>query len=102
MHERMARRLELETQLRDALAQDQFEVHYQPVVHSATGTIIGAEALLRWRHPQRGLLTPESFLTVSEEMGLMEPLGDWILRRACIQAQEMAADRSGAGRSPLP
>ena len=88
MHDRMVRRLELETELRDALAQDQFEVHYQPVVHSATNVIIGAEALLRWRHPQRGLLTPDSFLSVSEEMGLMEPLGDWILRRACIQANE--------------
>jgi diguanylate cyclase (GGDEF)-like protein len=88
MHDRMVRRLELETELRDALAQDQFEVHYQPVVHSATNVIIGAEALLRWRHPQRGLLTPDSFLSVAEEMGLMEPLGDWILRQACIQAKE--------------
>jgi diguanylate cyclase (GGDEF)-like protein len=86
MHERMVRRLELETELRDALAQDQFELHYQPVVHSATGAITGAEALLRWRHPQRGLLTPDVFLLVAEEMGLMESLGDWILRHACIQA----------------
>ncbi len=88
MHDRLVMRLELETELRDALAQDQFEVHYQPVVHSATNAIIGAEALLRWRHPHRGLLAPDAFLSVSEEMGLMEPLGDWILRRACVQAKE--------------
>ncbi len=88
MHDRVVKRLELETELRDALAQDQFEVFYQPVVHSATGAIIGAEALLRWRHPRRGLLTPDAFLAVSEEMGLMESLGDWILRQACVQANE--------------
>jgi diguanylate cyclase (GGDEF)-like protein len=88
MHEQTEKRLELETQLRDALDRNQFEVHYQPVVHSGTEAIVGAEALLRWRHPQRGLLTPDQFLAVSEEIGLMEPLGDWILRQACHQAVE--------------
>ena len=87
MHERATMRLELELELRDALDGDQFEVHYQPVVHTGTGAIVGAEALMRWRHPQRGLLAPDQFLAVSEEMGLMNPLGDWILRQACHQAQ---------------
>jgi diguanylate cyclase (GGDEF)-like protein len=88
MHARTVRRLELETELRDALEADQFEVYYQPVVHTVTGAIVGAEALLRWRHPRRGLLTPDQFLVVAEEIGLMEPLGDWVLQRACVQAME--------------
>ena len=87
MEERAIRRLELETQLRDALVDEQFEVYYQPVVHSGMHTIIGAEALLRWRHPQRGLLTPDDFLAVSEDIGLIATLGDWVLRQACRQAQ---------------
>jgi diguanylate cyclase (GGDEF)-like protein len=88
MHARTVRRIELETELRDALEADQFEVYYQPVVHTVTGAIVGAEALLRWRHPRRGLLTPDQFLVVAEEIGLMEPLGDWVLQRACVQAME--------------
>ncbi len=87
MEERAIRRLELETQLRDALVDEQFEVYYQPVVHSGMHTIIGAEALLRWQHPQRGLLTPDEFLAVSEDIGLIATLGDWVLRQACRQAQ---------------
>jgi diguanylate cyclase (GGDEF)-like protein len=88
MHARTVRRLELETELRDALEADEFEVYYQPVIHTVTGAIVGAEALLRWRHPRRGLLAPDQFLAVAEEIGLMEPLGDWVLQRACAQAVE--------------
>ena len=87
IEQRTIRRLELETQLRDAVVGGQFEIHYQPVVHSGLDSVIGAEALLRWRHPQRGLLTPDEFLAVSEDMGLMGLLGDWVLRQACHQAQ---------------
>jgi diguanylate cyclase (GGDEF)-like protein len=87
MEERTIRRLELETQLRDALANGEFEVHYQPVVHSGLDTIVGAEALVRWRHPVRGLLTPDQFLAVSEDIGVIGPLGDWVLRQACHQAK---------------
>ena len=87
MEERTIRRLELETQLRDALANGEFEVHYQPVVHSSLDTIVGAEALVRWRHPERGLLTPDQFLAVSEDIGVIGPLGDWVLRQACHQAK---------------
>ena len=87
MEKRTIQRLELETQLRDALANGEFEVHYQPVVHSGLDTIVGAEALVRWRHPERGLLTPDQFLAVSEDIGVIGPLGDWVLRQACHQAQ---------------
>jgi EAL domain-containing protein (putative c-di-GMP-specific phosphodiesterase class I) len=88
MHERTMQRLELETELRDAFDDDQFEIYYQPVVHSGTGAIVGAEALVRWRHPLRGVLAPDQFLVVLEEMGLMEPVGEWILNQACRQAYE--------------
>ena len=63
-------------------------MYYQPVVHSGTGVIVGSEALVRWLHPRHGLLTPDKFLVASEEIELMEPLGDWILHKACGQAQE--------------
>ena len=86
MHERTTQRLELETELRDALDDDQFEIYYQPVVHSGTGAIVGAEALLRWRHPLRGVLAPDQFLAELEEMGLMETVGEWVLQQACRQA----------------
>ncbi len=91
MEEQTIRRIELETQLRDAVANHQFEVHYQPVVHAGLDVIIGAEALIRWRHPERGLLTPDEFLAVSEDIGLMGSLGDWVLREACHQAQQWQA-----------
>ena len=86
MGERRAARLQLETELRDALQREQFELYYQPVVHLQTGAIIGTEALLRWNHPQRGLLGPAQFLSTSEEIGVIVALGDWILRKACHQA----------------
>jgi diguanylate cyclase (GGDEF)-like protein len=88
MQVRVTDRLELETELRDALGVDQFEVYYQPVVHMGTGAIVGAEALLRWRHPRRGLLAPAEFLDAAERMGLMDLLGDWVLQQACTQARE--------------
>ena len=88
MEERTMQRLQLEIQLRDTLAGGQFELHYQPVVHAGVDTIIGAEALLRWRHPLRGLLAPDDFLAVSEDIGLMVMLGDWVLRQACEQARQ--------------
>ncbi len=88
MHDRRIERFHLETELRDALDGDQFEVYYQPVVHTATGATIGAEALLRWNHPERGVLAPDEFLAAAEEIGLMVPLGNQILRRACEQAEE--------------
>ena len=80
-------RLALENDLRRALAAEEFERHYQPEISARTGKIAAAEALLRWRHPTKGLLSPSSFITLAEETGLMIPLGEWVLREACRQAK---------------
>jgi diguanylate cyclase (GGDEF)-like protein len=87
MHASMVRRLDLETDLRDGLARDEFEVYYQPIVNMGTGTIVGAEALVRWQHPRRGLLAPVDFLATCEELGLLELVGEQVLLKACDQAR---------------
>ena len=86
LHVQMVRRLEVETELRDAVDRDEFEAHYQPIVHMGTGAVIGLEALARWHHPRRGLLTPAAFLVSCQELGLMQTLGERLLRTACRQA----------------
>jgi diguanylate cyclase (GGDEF)-like protein/PAS domain S-box-containing protein len=80
-------RMHLENDLRSAVDHDQFLLHYQPQMELATGRIIGAEALLRWQHPQRGLVMPAAFIPVAEETGLILPIGEWALRTACMQAR---------------
>jgi diguanylate cyclase (GGDEF)-like protein/PAS domain S-box-containing protein len=75
-----------EGELRDAVAHEQFEVHYQVVVDVKTRRVWGVEALVRWRHPTRGLITPDQFIPLAESTGLIGPLGDWILQRACADA----------------
>ncbi len=84
--ERRAARLQLEAELRHAVQRQEFELYYQPFVHLHTGEIIGVEALLRWNHPELGVLGPGAFLAAAEEIGLLGALDDWVLHRACVQA----------------
>ena len=82
-----SQRLVMETALHKALDRNQLELHYQPQFDCDSGRLIGFEALLRWRHPERGLLAPEAFLGIAEETGLIIPIGEWVMHTACMQAQ---------------
>ncbi len=86
MDSRMKARRALEADLRQALLHGGFEVHYQPVVDLASNVVTGCEALLRWRHPGRGMISPADFIPVAEETGLIIELGEWVLRQACADA----------------
>jgi diguanylate cyclase (GGDEF)-like protein len=86
MDARMKARLKLESDLRNALNEGAFEVHYQPLLDLASNAVTGCEALLRWRHPDRGMISPAEFIPIAEETGLINELGEWVLRRACSDA----------------
>lgn len=86
MHEQAMERLSVEAGMRRALERGELVLYYQPIVSLETGDVVGVEALIRWRHPERGLLVPADFLAVAEESGLIVPISDWVVRSACEQA----------------
>jgi EAL domain-containing protein (putative c-di-GMP-specific phosphodiesterase class I) len=79
-------RLSMSTRLRNALSRDEFELHYQPIFSLCDGRLAGVEALIRWREPDRGLVVPAEFISVAEDTGLIEAIGDWVIEAACRQA----------------
>ena len=88
MYRRALGRLELENELRQAIDRQEFVIHYQPIVHLDGGRVWGMEALVRWNHPERGLLDPSEFVPVAEESGLVVPVGEEVLREACRRTKE--------------
>jgi diguanylate cyclase (GGDEF)-like protein len=102
MDERMKAHRAMETSIRHALATGEFSLHYQPVVCLADGRITGCEALIRWHHPERGEISPTEFIPIAEEVGLIVPLGEWVLRQACTDARNWPNDvRVAVNLSPI-
>ena len=92
LNARSLKRFALENSLGRALQRRQFTLHYQPQVHTGSWQITGAEALIRWEHPQLGLIPPADFIPFAEKSGLIIPIGEWVLRAACLQLQKWHAN----------
>ena len=95
MHTALMERIELEDDLRRGIEEEEFVIHYQPILNLGTNQLVGMEALVRWMHPRHGLLAPMKFIPLAEETNLIVPLGDWILREACRQMQVWLEDYEG-------
>jgi diguanylate cyclase (GGDEF)-like protein/PAS domain S-box-containing protein len=98
LNERAVERQSIEAGLHSALDRREFELLYQPMMNLKTGTVIGAEALIRWRHPVRGLIEPAQFVPIAEDCGLIRPIGRWVVQEACRQARAW----QDAGLPPMP
>jgi len=92
MDQQMQARRILEQDLRKALAAGEFELHYQPVVNLASNEISGFEALIRWNHPEKGMVAPATFIPLAEEIGFIVPIGEWVIRQACTTAAKWPGD----------
>ncbi len=102
MDARARARLAMQQDMRPALSNGGFEIHYQPFVALADGKVVGCEALLRWRHPERGMISPAEFIPVAEDSGMIIELGDWVLRTACTEAAGWPQDvRLAVNVSPV-
>ena len=102
MHRDALARLQLETDLRRALGNGEFKLVYQPIVRCSTGRLAGVEALLRWHHPERGLVAPNDFISVAEDTGLIVAIGAWVLREACETVQRWDQQSSALGNDDAP
>jgi diguanylate cyclase (GGDEF)-like protein len=92
MDRQVQARREVELDIRNALQADEFDLHYQPILDLQSGRVAGFEALIRWNHPVRGMIDPADFIPIAEETGLIIPIGDWVLRKACLDAAKWPRD----------
>jgi diguanylate cyclase (GGDEF)-like protein len=97
MHAAAVTRMELKGDLEQAIANHDFELHYQPIVDLRSGHVTGLEALVRWRHPERGIVLPDEFITIAEETGLIVPLGEWVINAACHQLADWTTEEHMPG-----
>ncbi|HEY9895273.1 MAG TPA: EAL domain-containing protein [Candidatus Sericytochromatia bacterium] len=93
LHQTAIQRLQLEIDLRKAIYQQELVVHYQPILAITTGSVVGFEALVRWQHPQKGLVSPAVFIPIAEETGLITQIGHWVLKRSCQQLLQWQAEQ---------
>ncbi|UIP05572.1 EAL domain-containing protein [Erythrobacter sp. SDW2] len=102
LHSAAEARAQMEQDLRDAITEGALELHYQPVVHTATERIAGFEALMRWNHPEHGYISPDRFIPIAEDAGLIQPMGEWALRTACADLAKWPEEvRCAVNVSPL-